>query len=177
LPSFCSVAGLWPSTGWETVPIVFAVVGSPHDNDAKGEQASREEAEHQIRLALTSPRMSTGDGMMDGVAPDNLTYANVMDGKIKYNTIRKNKLQVLCGNLLNHIKDLEVEKAKVELRLEEELKEAKVELRLEEELELKEAVFVIHNNGNGATSNGEDDVKGVEEGDVNVNTKLAKLAK
>jgi hypothetical protein len=70
------------------------------------------------------------------------------------------------------------------LRLEEELKEDKVkkamvELRLEEEL--KEAVFV-DNNGTGAASNREDDVKGVEEGDVNVNptsseAKVAKLAK
>jgi hypothetical protein len=129
-----------------------------------------------------SVRMSTGNGMMDGVAPDNLTYANVMNGKIKYKTIRKNKLQVLCGNLLDHIKDLEVEKAKVELRLEEELKEAKVEkaeveLRLEEEL--KENVF--NDNGTGATSNGEGDVRGVEEGDVdvnvNANAKSAKLDK
>jgi hypothetical protein len=126
--------------------------------------------------------MSTGNGMMDGVAPDDLTYANVMDGKIKYKTIRKNKLQVLCGNLLDHIKDLEVEKTKVELRLEEELKEAKVEkakveLRLKEELELKEAFF--DENCTGAISNREDDVRGVEEGDVNVNAnaKLAKLAK
>jgi hypothetical protein len=60
------------------------------------------------------------------------------------------------------------------LRLEKELKEtkvekAKVELRLEEELELKEAVFFVDNNGTCATSNREDDVKGVEEGDININ--------
>jgi hypothetical protein len=76
-----------------------------------------EEAAPKARLQM----MLTGDGGMDGIAPDNLTYANVMEGKIKYKTIRKNKLQVLCNNLLDHIKDLEVEKAKVKLRLEEEL--------------------------------------------------------
>jgi hypothetical protein len=114
--------------------------------------------------------LSTGNGMLDGVDPDDLTHANVMNGNVKYKTLRKNKLQVLCGNLLDHIKYLEVEKDKAELRLEEELKEAKVE----------EAVF--DDNGTGTTSNGEDDVKGVEEGDVNVNNvnnnaKLDKLAK
>jgi hypothetical protein len=71
--------------------------------------------------------MLTSEGRMDGIAPNDLTYANVMDVKIKYKIIRQNKLQVLCGNLLNHIKDLEVKKAGVELRLEEELKEAKVQ--------------------------------------------------
>jgi shikimate 5-dehydrogenase len=86
---------------------------------------------------------------------------------------------VLCGNLLDHIKDLEVEKAKVELRLEEELKEAKVEkakvkLWLKEELELMEAVFFVNDN---SASNGEvdlKDVKGVEEGDANVNATTVK---
>jgi hypothetical protein len=156
--------------------------------------------------------------------PDELTLANVKDGTIKYKNLRKNKLQLLCGTLLKHIKDLElelrlkkakVEKAKVkhrgelkelkktvgdlelELRLEKamaphnvstpnktfelraELKELKetvkdleLELRLEkaeplhnvelraELKELKEAIFV-HKNGTNATSNGEDDVKGV----------------
>jgi hypothetical protein len=148
--------------------------------------AAWEEATRQARLKL----MSTGDGRMDDVAPDDLTNANVIDGNIKYKTLRKNKLQLLCGNLRDHIKDLEVKKAQVELRLEEELKEAKVkkakvELRLEEELELKEAVFFVNDNGTRATYNGEDDVKGVEEGDVNVNAtsskaksdKLAKFAK
>jgi hypothetical protein len=181
--------------------------------------------------------------------PDELTLANVKDGTIKYKNLRKNKLQLLCGTLLNHIKDLElelrlkkakVEKAKVEhrgelkelkktvgdleleLRLEKamaphnvstpnktfelraELKELKetvkdleLELRLEkaeplhnvelraELKELKEAIFV-HKNGTNATSNGEDDVKGVvntadvtsvEEGDVNATFSKAKWAK
>jgi hypothetical protein len=72
--------------------------------------------------------VSTGDGRMDGIAPNDLTHANVMDGNIKYKTLRKNKLQLLCGNLLDHIKDLEVKKAKVKLRIEEELKEAKVKV-------------------------------------------------
>jgi hypothetical protein len=52
--------------------------------------------------------------------PDDLTYANVRDGKVKYKTIRKSKLQLLCTSLLDHIKDLK-------LWHEEELKEAKVE--------------------------------------------------
>jgi hypothetical protein len=131
--------------------------------------------------------MSTGTGLMDGIAPDNLTHTNVIDGTIKYKNLKKNKLQLLSGNLLGHIKDLKVEKAKVKLRLEEELKESKVEkakvkLRLEEEL--KEDVFFVDDNGTGATSSGEDNVKGVEEGDVNINVnatsseaKLASLAK
>jgi hypothetical protein len=28
--------------------------------------------------------LSIGDGRMDGIVPDDLTYANVMDGNIKY---------------------------------------------------------------------------------------------
>jgi hypothetical protein len=125
---------------------------------------------------------------------------------VKYKTLKKLKLQVLCGNLLDHIEDLEEElkEAKVE--------KAKVESRLVEELELKEAVFFVGNgtgppgggelelkealptsdddNGTGTgttTSNGEegeDDVRGVEEGDINVKVnatsseaKSAKLAK
>jgi hypothetical protein len=35
LQSFCSAAGLRPPTGWETVPIAFAVVGSPQDVDRR----------------------------------------------------------------------------------------------------------------------------------------------
>jgi hypothetical protein len=75
---------------------------------------------------------------------------------------------LLCGTLLDHIKDLELE-----LRLKK-VEKAKVELRLEEEL--KEAVFVDE-NGTGATSNGEDDVKGVEEGNINATSSKAKLAR
>jgi hypothetical protein len=91
--------------------------------------------------------MSIGDGSMDGVSPDVLTHASVMDGSVKYNTLKKLKLQVLGGNLLDHIEDLEEElkEAKVE--------KAKVESRLEEELELKDAVFFV-SNGTGATTNG-----------------------
>jgi hypothetical protein len=48
-----------------------------------------------------------GDGAMDGVSPDILTHASIMDGSIKYKTLKKLKLQVLCGNLLDHIEDLE----------------------------------------------------------------------
>jgi hypothetical protein len=53
------------------------------------------------------------------------------------------------------------------------------DLTITELKEVEEAIF--NNNGTGTTSNGEDDVRGVEEGDVNVNvnnnTKSAKLAK
>jgi hypothetical protein len=49
-----------------------------------------------------------------------------MDGSVKYKTLKKLKLQVLCGNLLDHIENLE-----------EELKEAKVE-KAKVELESKE---------------------------------------
>jgi hypothetical protein len=110
-----------------------------------------------------------------------------MDGSVKYKTLKKLKLQVLCGNLLDHIEDLE-----------EELKEAKVE-KAKVELESEEDVFFV-GNGTGATTSGgelelkeavptgearEEDVMGVEEGD-NVNVKVyatsnksksAKLAK
>jgi hypothetical protein len=140
------------------------MAGSP--SCSSGHLPPREEADRIDRLGR-SMFLSTGDGMLDGVNPDDLTHANVMNGNVKYKTLRKNKLQVLCGNLLDHIKYLEVEKAKVELRLEEELKEAEVE----------EAVF--DDNGTGTTSNGEDNVRVVEEGNVNVNNnvKSAKLAK
>jgi hypothetical protein len=136
---------------------------------------------------------------MDGVSPDILTHASIMDGSVKYKTLKKLKLQVLCGNLLEHIEDLqeELKEAKV--------KEAKVELKSEEdvffvgngtgattnreELELKEAVPTgDDNNGTGTTTSngeeGEEEVMGVEEGDVNVKVnatsnkaKSAKLAK
>jgi Tfp pilus assembly protein PilV len=107
-----------------------------------------------------------------------LTYANIRDGKVKYKTIRKSKLLLLCTNLLDHIKDLE-------LRHEEELKEAKVEKAKVE----KEAAPTGDDDDDGTTTSngeaGEEDVMGVEEGD-NVNVKVnatsnksksAKLAK
>jgi hypothetical protein len=137
---------------------------------AYGRLRGLEEAAHQFRLAAIARRMSTGSAQMDGIDPDKLTFANVKDGTIKYKYLRKNKLQLLCGTLLDHIKDLELE-----LRLEKaKVEKAKVELRLEEEL--KEAVFV-DKNGTGATSNGEDDVKGVEVGNVNATSSEAKSAK
>jgi hypothetical protein len=52
--------------------------------------------------------LTIGDGEIDGIPPDNLTYAIVRDGKVKYKTIRKSKLLLLCTNLLDHIKDLEL---------------------------------------------------------------------
>jgi hypothetical protein len=150
-------------------------------------------------------QLSIGDGSMDGVSPGVLTHASVMDGSVKYKTLKKLKLQVLCGNLLDHIDNLEEELKEAKV------KKAKVEWRLEEELELKEAVFFV-GNGTGATTNrgelelkeavptgdddngtgtttsngeeGEDNVRGVEEGNVNVKVtatsseaKSAKLAK
>jgi hypothetical protein len=126
--------------------------------------------------------LTISDGQIAGGGgpPDDLTYDNVRDGEVKYKTIRKSKLQLLCTNLLDHIKDLE-------LRHEEELelKEAKVEnAKVEKE---------VAPNGDGdddgtTTSNGEageEDVMGVEEGDdvnVKVNatsnkSKSAKLAR
>jgi hypothetical protein len=38
---------------------------------------------------------------------DKLTLANVKDGTIKYKTLRKDKLQLLCGTLLDHVEDYE----------------------------------------------------------------------
>jgi hypothetical protein len=83
-----------------------------------------------------------GDGVMDGVPPDILTHASIMDGSVKYKTLKKLKLQVLCGNLLHHIEDLE-----------KELKEAKVE-KAKVELESEDFFFV--GNGTGATTSGGD---------------------
>jgi hypothetical protein len=96
-------------------------------------QAGRQAAVKALRKEFgpVVGRLLIGDGSMDGVSPDVLTHASVMDGSVKYKTLKKLKLQVLCGNLLNHIEDLEEElkEAKVE--------KAKVESRLEEELELR----------------------------------------
>jgi hypothetical protein len=123
--------------------------------------------------------LTIGNGQIDGIPPSGLTYANVRDGKFKYKTIRKSKLLLLCTNLLDHIKDLE-------LRHEKELKEAKVE----EAKVKKEAAPTGDDDNDGTTTSygeaGEEDVMGVEEGDDNVNikvnatsnkSKLAKLAK
>jgi hypothetical protein len=79
--------------------------------------------------------------------PEELTLANVRDGIIKYKNLRKNKLQLLCGTFLDHIKDLErelriemakFEKARVEHRADfKELKKTVGDLELE--LRLKKA--------------------------------------
>jgi hypothetical protein len=122
--------------------------------------------------------LSIGDGVMDGVSPDILTHASIMDGSVKYKTLKKLKLQVLCGILLDHIEDLE-----------EELKEAKVK-KAKVKLESEEDVFFV-GNGTGATTSGgelkeavptgearEEDVMGVEEGSdvhVKVNATYNKL--
>jgi hypothetical protein len=123
--------------------------------------------------------LTIGDGEIDGIPPDDLTYANIRDGKVKYKTIMKSKLLLLCTNLLDHIKDLE-------LRHEEELKEAKVK---KAKVEKKAAPTGDDDDNDGTTTSngeaGEEDVMGVEEGnDVNVKvnatcnkSKSAKLAK
>jgi hypothetical protein len=85
--------------------------------------------------------MSIGNGSMDGISPDILTHASIMDGSVKYKTLKKLNLQVLCGNLLDHIEDLK-----------EELKEAKVE-KAKVELESEEDIFFV-GNGTGATTSG-----------------------
>jgi hypothetical protein len=111
--------------------------------------------------------LTIGNGEIDGIPPDDLTYANIRDGKVKYKT-----------NLIDHIKDLE-------LRHEEELKETKVKKAKVE----KEAAPTGDDDDDGTTTSngeaGEEDVMGVEEGDdvnVKVNatsnkSKSAKLAK
>jgi regulator of sigma D len=91
-------------------------------------------------------KMSTGTG----TDPDELTLANVKGGIIKYKTLRKNKLQLPCGTLLDHIEDHEakVEEAKVE----EAKANAKAIGRIDQIItcqraeleELKEAIFVFH---------------------------------
>jgi hypothetical protein len=117
---------------------------------------------------------------MGGVSPNNLTHASIMDGSLKYKILKKLKMQVLCGNLLDHIEDLK-----------EELKEAKVE-KAKVELESEEEVFLV-GSGTGTgddddgstTSNGEageGDVMGVDDVYVKVKAtsnklKSAKLAK
>jgi hypothetical protein len=182
--------------------------------------------------------MSTGTGTGTDPDSDELTLENVKDGTIKYRTLRKDKLQLLCGTLLDHIEDYEakfveayvkeakakakaigeidqiitVQRAEIEelkeavlvsnasnVELRAELKEAKVE-KAKVELESEGDVFFV-DNGTGhrdrvpahvapTTSigeEGEEDVMGVEEGDVNVkvnatsneakSSKLAKLVK
>jgi endo-alpha-1,4-polygalactosaminidase (GH114 family) len=121
--------------------------------------------------------------MSTGTDPDELTLANVKDGIIKYKTLRKDKLQLLCGTLLDHIEDHEAKfveayvkeaeaKAKAIGKIDqiitvqraeiEELKEAvfvsnasNVELRAELR-ELKESAFV---SSASDASNGEDNVR------------------
>jgi hypothetical protein len=51
--------------------------------------------------------MSTGTGTGTDPDSDELTLENVKDGTIKYRTLRKDKLQLLCGTLLDHIEDYE----------------------------------------------------------------------
>jgi hypothetical protein len=106
-------------------------------------QAGRKAAAKALReeIGLMVGLLSIGDGAMDGVSPDILTHDRIMDGSVKYKTLKKLKLQVLCGNLLDHIEDLQ-----------EELKKAKVE-KAKVELELEEDVFFV-GNGTGATTSG-----------------------
>jgi hypothetical protein len=79
--------------------------------------------------------------LLDTINCKILTHASIMDGSVKYKTLKKLKLQVLCGNLIDHIEDLE-----------EELKEAKVK-KAKVELESEEDVFFV-GNGTGATTSG-----------------------
>jgi hypothetical protein len=106
-------------------------------------QAGRKAAAKALReeIGLVVSLLSIGDGAMDGVSPDILTHASIMDGSVKYKTLKKLKLQVLCGNLLDHIEDLE-----------EELKEAKVK-KAKVELESEEDVFFV-DFGTGASTSG-----------------------
>jgi hypothetical protein len=108
-------------------------------------QAGRKAAAKALReeIGPVVGLLSIGDGAMDGVSPDILTHASIMDGSVKYKTLKKLMLQVLCGNLPDHIKDLE-----------EELKEAKVK-KAKVELELEEDVFFV-GFGTGATTSGGD---------------------
>jgi hypothetical protein len=57
----------------------------------------------------TPARMaSVSTGVLVSNDNDELTLANVRDGSIKYNNLRKNKLQLLCGTFLDHIEDLQL---------------------------------------------------------------------
>jgi hypothetical protein len=108
--------------------------------------------------------LTIGDGEIDGIPPNDLTYANNRDGKVKYKTIRESKLLLLCTNLIDHIKDLE-------LRHEEELKEAEVE----KAKVTKEAASTGDKDDGTTTTNGEageEDVMGDEEGDEEFNVKV-----
>jgi hypothetical protein len=124
-----------------------------------------------------------------------------MDSSVKYKTLKKLKLQVVCGNLLDHIEDLEeelkeanVEKAKVKLESEEDVffvGNGTGATTSGGDLELKEAVPTGDDDDGSTTSNGEAgerDVMGVDDVNVKVNAtsnksksakqaKLVKLAK
>jgi endo-alpha-1,4-polygalactosaminidase (GH114 family) len=90
--------------------------------------------------------MSTGTGT--DLDSDELTLANVKDGTIKYKTLRKDKLQLLCGTLLDHIKDYEakfmeayVQEAKAKAKANGKIDQIISVQRAEIE-ELKDAVLV-----------------------------------
>jgi hypothetical protein len=57
-----------------------------HLSCSSGHLPPREEADRLDRLGRSMMMMSTGNGMLDGVNPDNLTHANVMNGNVKYKT-------------------------------------------------------------------------------------------
>jgi chromosome segregation ATPase len=63
---------------WTTIPV--------HLRCSSGHLPPREEADRIDRLGR-SMFLSTGDGMLDGVDPDDLTHANVMNGNVKYKTL------------------------------------------------------------------------------------------
>jgi hypothetical protein len=98
--------------------------------------------------------MSIGEGSMEGVSPDILTHASIMDRSVKYKTLKKLKLQVLCGNLLDHIEDLE-----------EELKEAKVK-KAKVELESEEDVFFVGNGTEAVPTSDDDDGSTTSNGEA-----------
>jgi hypothetical protein len=92
--------------------------------------------------------MSTGTGTGTDPDSDELTLENVKDGTIKYRTLRKDKLQLLCGTLLDHIEDYEakfveayVKEAKAKAKAIGEIDQIITVQRAEIE-ELKEAVLV-----------------------------------
>jgi hypothetical protein len=57
-----------------------------HLSCSSGHLPPREEADRIDRLGRLM-FLSTGDGMLDGLDPDDLTHANVMNGNVKYKTL------------------------------------------------------------------------------------------
>jgi hypothetical protein len=94
--------------------------------------------------------------------PDELTLANVRDGHVKYNNLKKDQLKEFCATLFDHIEDLQLRLEKAKCPPNTSTPNETFRLRAELK-ELKDAVFVNEKEDDVSTTSSE--------------AKLAKLAK